>query len=119
MTIMKEDNVSKKVQQDSMPAVKFSELCEMIESGVIEMDMPGVIVAVNQKYTIGRVETKGLPERHKLNVVFPMMVSGLSELARNAMMYKPKALGTIAKWWGRDGQDKMKGSILEGILGKL
>lgn len=116
---MKEDNVSKKVQQDSMPAVKFSELFKMVQSGAIEMDMPGVIVLVNKEYSLGRVATAGLPERHKLNVVFPMMVSGLSELARNAMMYKPKALGTIAKWWGRDGQDKMKGSILEGILGKL
>lgn len=116
---MKEDNASKKVQQDSMPAVKFSELCEMIQSDAIEMDMPGVIVAVNQNYTTGRVETKGLSEKHKLNVVFPMMLGGLAELARNVVMYKPKALGTIAKWWGREGQNKMKNSIMEGILAKL
>ena len=119
MTIMKEDNVSKKVQQDSMPAVKFSELFKMVQSGAIEMDMPGVIVAVNQKYTAGRAETKGLPENHKLHAIFPIMLGGLAELARDVMMYKPKALGTIAKWWGREGQDKMKNSILEGILAKL
>ena len=118
-TIMKEDNVSKKDQQDSMPAVKFSELCEMVQSGAIEMDMPGVIVAVNQNYSTGRAETKGLPEGHKLHAIFPMMLGGLAELARDVMMYKPKALGTIAKWWGRAGQEKMNDSILEGILAKL
>ncbi len=102
-----------------MPAVKFSELFKMVQSGAIEMDMPGVIVAVNQKYTIGRVETKGLPENHKLHAILPMLMGGLSELARDVMLYKPKALGTIARWWGREGQEKMKDSILEGILAKL
>ena len=116
---MKEDNVSKKDQQDSMPAVKFSELCEMVQSGAIEMDMPGVLVLVNKEYSMGRVETKGLPEKHKLNVIFPIMMGGLSQIAKESVEYKPDALGTIAKWWGRDcKKDEVKG-LLGGFLGSL
>lgn len=102
-----------------MPAVKFSELFKMVQSGAIEMDMPGVIVAVNQKYTAGRAETKGLPENHKLHAIFPIMLGGLAELARDVMMYKPKALGTIAKWWGRDCQKAEVKGLLGGFLGSL
>lgn len=113
---MKEDNASKKVRQDSMPAVKVSELCEMIQHGSIEMDMPGVVVLVNQDLSMGRVETAGLPEKHKLNVIFPMMMSGLSQIAKSAVEYKPEALGTIARWWGHKCQDDGVRGVLRGIL---
>lgn len=98
---------------------KFSDIAEALQENRVVMDMPGVLVLVNQEHSLGRVETKGLPERHKLNAIFPIMMGGLLQIAKEAVEYKPDALGTIAKWWGRDGQDKMKGSILEGILGSL
>lgn len=120
-TVMFNENENEKsAQQGSCCGkLKFSELLKMVQSDAIEMDMPGVIVAVNQEYSLGRVETKGLSEKHKLNVIFPIMMGGLSQIAKEAVEYKPDALGTIAKWWGRNCQkDEVKG-LLGGFLGSL
>ena len=98
---------------------KFSDIAEALHEKRVVMDMPGVLVLVNQECSLGRVETKGLPENYKLNLVFPMMMGGLTELAKDAMEYKPEALGTIAKWWGRDCQKASVKSVLGGFLSSL
>ena len=98
---------------------KFSDIAEALHEKRVVMDMPGVLVLVNQEYSQGRSETKGLSENHKLNVIFPIMMGGLSRIAKEAVEYKPDALGTIAKWWGRDCQKAEVKGLLGGFLSSL
>ncbi len=108
----------KSVQQGSCCGkLTFSELCEMAMSGELVMDVPGVLVLVNEESTIGLMEEEGLPENHKFRIVFPMLLGGLSRLAKCAVEYMPEALGVVAEWWGREGQASSE-ALLRRFLGE-
>lgn len=101
---MDNTNTEKNVGQSGasgVTKVRFSQLREMIENSGVEMDKPGVLLAISLDGVNAQLEPLlGLEELDRRRMLLMMMFRAFIAIAEKGFKYDPKALGVLGEWMG-------------------
>lgn len=99
--------------------LQLSELKACLSADGFNVDEPGVLLVIGLEGVKIQWADTGLEDGHQGRVKLPMLAIAFSELVRQVMTNKPKALAVVAEWYGLHFEQQAKMDGLREVLQSL
>lgn len=113
------DNNTMTDNNNTEKKLKFSELKGLLKADGFDVDVPGLVLAIDLHGTNAQWSDTGLEKGHEGSLKLPLLAVALPELVRQVMMDEPKALALVAELFGQRQQTEAKRNALQGLFANL
>ncbi len=112
----KQYNTMTDTNNNTEKKLRFSELKGLLKADGFDVDVPGLVLAIDLHGTSAQWSDTGLEKGHEGSLKLPLLAVALPELVRQVMMDEPKALALVAELYGQRQQIEAKRDALLGVF---